>query len=126
MKRNYGKSPDRLNEIVIPWPINASSVDENVFIPDGPYKVVKFTARYAAGSTSGTVTLKKCTTGVAPASGTSISSAVSLSGTANTTYTGTLTDGACGLTSDDVLVLDFSGTMTNLAGGCVTVHLVRN
>ena len=86
MKLNHIKTVNRLNEVIITWPINQASVDENIFIAESSYRILKVATRYAVKSTSGTVTLVKYASGTAPASGTSIGSTLSLSGTANTNY----------------------------------------
>lgn len=114
-------------EIVVTWPLSASSVDESVFIPTEGYNVTAVEVRYSVAASSGptNVTLKKCTVGEAPASGDAITSAMLLNGTVNQVYSYTPIVGSEGITAADTLCLDYDGTMTALAGGTVTITLKR-
>ena len=114
-------------EIVVTWPLSASSVDESVFIPTEGYNVTAVEVRYSVAASSGptNVTMRKCTVGEAPASGEAITSAMLLNGTVNLVYSYTPIVGSEGITAADTLCLDYSGTMTALAGGTVTITLKR-
>ena len=83
--------------------------------------------RYSVAASSGptNVTLKKCTVGEAPASGDAITSPMLLNGTTNLVYSYTPIAGSEGITVADTLCLDYSGTMTSLAGGTVTITMKR-
>lgn len=114
-------------EIAVVWPLSASSVDESVFIPTEGYNVTAVEVRYSVAASSGptNVTLKKCTVGEAPASGDAITSPMLLNGTTNLVYSYTPIAGSEGITVADTLCLDYSGTMTSLAGGTVTITMKR-
>lgn len=114
-------------ELVIVWPMTASSVDESVFIPTGNYNVTAVEIRYSVAANSGptNVTLTKCTVGEAPASGEAITSAMNLAGSANTVGSYSPTVNVQSITAADTLCLDYTGTMTALAGGTVTITLQR-
>ena len=118
-------------KIVLTVPINASSVDQNIFIADAAYQVVQVEeAHTVAGNDASPVTavLVKCTGTQAPSGGTACTSdTFDLKGTANTVVTGTLSVTASYYTLADGnrLAIDFGGTLTTLAGGVITVVLKR-
>ena len=114
-------------ELVVVWPMSASSVDESVFIPTGNYNVTAVEIRYSVAASSGptNVTLRKCTVTEAPATGDAITSAMNLATTTNTVGSYTPIVNMQSITSADTLCLDYTGTMTALAGGTVTITLQR-
>lgn len=118
-------------KLILTVPINASSVDQNIFIADAAYKVSSVEeAHTVAGNDASPVTavLVKCTGTQAPSGGTACTSdTFDLKGTANTVVTGTLSVTASDYTLADGnrLAIDFGGTLTTLAGGVITVMLER-
>jgi hypothetical protein len=112
-------------------PISASSVDTNVFVPTSSWQVVAVSEVHnVAGNDAAAVnvTLTKCTGTQTPTQGTPLLQAViNLKGTANTIISSTPVTGSglCKVNSTERLALDFTGTLTTLAGGVVTVRLKR-
>ena len=103
-------------------------VDTCVFIARYEYVISSFTVRYAVASTSGTVTLDVVDSGEAPSAGTSaLSTTVSLSSTADTNISGTLSTTQTDrlLSAGQSLALNFGGTMTSIIGLVVSVSLRR-
>jgi len=113
--------------------LNSACIDQNIFIADRAYKV---TACYEVHGTLGTngsavnVNLEKLTGTTAPGSGTQLltdntNAGFDCKATINTVQTGTLTSTAADLTlaAGDRLGLNFTGTVTALAGQVVTVQL---
>jgi hypothetical protein len=104
---------------------NAAIADEVFFIADRTYTVEAIQEIHkTAGNDASAVTaaLKKAANGTACASGTAImSSTFNLKGTANTLQTATVATGTT-LAENDRVCIDFTGTLTTLAG--VTVNLV--
>jgi hypothetical protein len=100
----------------------AASVDKHVFSATRPTKVVAVTKNQTAVGTDGsavTLDIKKCTSGTAPASGTSVlASTLDLKSTVNVPVNGTLsaTDGNRILQAGETLALDFTGTLTAVVG----------
>lgn len=113
--------------VVLVYMVDAgTAVDRQAFIADRAYQLVSVEEVHVAASTSGTLDLKKCTGTQAPGSGTTMLDAViGLSGAANTTVAGTLsgTGANTKLEDGDRIAFTFGGTVTNLAGACVTVVL---
>lgn len=110
-------------------PVDATSVDTNVFIAPVACKLVRAQeAHSVVGGASAAVDVKKCTGTTAPASGTSmLASAFDLtSGVAiNTVTDKTLAAPATvTLAAGDRVALDFSGTLTGLVGS-VTLTFVQ-
>lgn len=109
---------------------NADNIDSNIFVANRPFKVVGISEVHTtAGSDGGAVTLqvRKCTGTQAPASGVALlASTINLKGTAQTVQAGTLTSTAedLVLAAGDRLALDYTGTITSLAGVQVTVDLL--
>ncbi len=129
----FGYNPDGtvrslLQEMAIVIPIDANSVDNSVFIADDNWQVTKLSAvPTVAGSTNAAVTVKKCVTTTAPASGTALhATAFDLTATTNTVQNATLvaTTATLQLAAGNRLALDFSGTLTNLVGN-VSIFLKR-
>lgn len=112
-------------EAVIP----AAAGNLTVFVSPGvttTYKIGAVSAVFSTASTSGTLQVEVATGTTAPASGTNqLTGTVSLAGTANTTVTGTLISPATTIVNGDRINLIFGGTMTNMAGGHVTITLMR-
>lgn len=115
-------------------PATALMVDAGLFTVEAgaEYEVVEaIEAHTVAGSDGGAVTLdlKKAGSGTAPGAGTSVlSSTFNLKSTANTPVSKTRASGIAAqsvrrLVGGQTLFLDFTGTLTALAGMCVTVVL---
>lgn len=115
-------------------PATALMVDAVLFtVPTGAeYEVVEVLESHTVAGTDGsavTLDLKKTSAGTAPASGTSVlSSTFDLKSTANTPVSKNTASGLAAmvtrrLTSRQMLCLDFTGTLTALAGMSVTVVL---
>jgi hypothetical protein len=100
----------------------ATSVSQTVYIAPQPMFLTQVSYRIRVGSSSGTVQVVKCLAGVAPASGTTITSALDISATptADTTLNATLTPGNNGinlsLNTGDAIALVFGGTLTSGVG----------
>jgi hypothetical protein len=114
-------------------PLNADNVDQNVFVADRTYDVIAVRESHAvAGNDLGAVTLDvvKATGTTAVASGTTVlGSTFDMKGTADTVVTktrknaGVLSTAIATLAEGDRLGLNFTGTITTLAGTCVTIVL---
>jgi hypothetical protein len=122
----YRKLADRF---ILDYQFGASSVDDNIFIADRAYRVLSIAEVHAvAGNDAGAVTLqlRKCTGTQAPSAGAALTTATfNLKSTANTVVTATLTATTAdlALAAGDRLAADFTGTLTALAGGVVTIVL---
>lgn len=113
--------------------LNGDNVDQNVFVADREYVVEEVHESHAtAGNDAGAVTLdvKKATGTTAIASGTTVlGSTFNLKSTANTVVSKTRANGGVVstpvaiLAAGDRLGLDVTGTITTLAGVCVTIVL---
>lgn len=107
----------------------AAAIDTNFFIADREYEVISIEEVHAAAGTDGgavTLQVRRCQGAEAPSAGDALTTtAFNLKSTANTVVTGTLTATAANrvLAAGDRLAADFSGTLTALAGGVVTVVL---
>jgi hypothetical protein len=120
-------------EMVINWPISASSVDENIFIADDAWRVTKIEEVHAVAGSEGAPNLFNATvvkiSGVtAPGSGLPMHNAtITLSATANTVITPTLSTIAANstLADGDKIGVNYQGTGTSLAGGVITIHMKR-
>lgn len=118
-------------EMVVTFPLDATSVDGNIFIADDAWVVTSIEEVHStAGNDGSAVTLMvdKCTGTEAPGSGTDmIQSTLDLKGTANTVQTGTLsaTPADYTLADGDRIAIDVSGALTTLAGGIVVIHMKR-
>lgn len=107
--------------IYVTIPINASSVDTNVWIAPTAHQIVSISEVHSVvGGASAAVDVKKCTGTTAPASGTTVfaSSTIDLTATINTNQTPTLTAtvATLKLAAGDRIAFDFSGTLTGLVG----------
>lgn len=121
----------RVYEIVVP--IAAASTNQYVYTATQFTKLRRIRVLYDVASTSGTLAINKCTVTAstqvvqAPGSGTAMTSAAttSLSATARTVYTAALsaTGANVQLQPGDSIAFVVGGTMTNLAGGVVTLVL---
>lgn len=104
----------------------ATTGNYNVFFTARhPMEVMRVTARFSAASTSGTLQLRKCASGVAKASGSDIlSTTISLAGTANTDVVRDSKDltGNSILREGDSLCVVEGGTLTNLQNLAVTIY----
>lgn len=112
----------------ISFTLTAASTSLPVFVANDDYIVEGITATFGTASTSGTLQLEKCTGTTALASGTNVlTGTISLSGTANTPVSGTLSANpiTLSLASGNRLNLIVAGTMTNLATAVVTIYLKR-
>lgn len=100
--------------------LNANSVDKHVFIADANYQVIGAKVVVStAGVAGSTVQITKCTSTVAPASGAALlTSALTLAGTANFVFSGTLssTTADLQLVAGDRIGVDMTGTLTSLVG----------
>lgn len=115
-------------ETVVTAYLDASTTDGNIFIASDAWVVTHIEAAWTVASTSGTLMLDKCTGTEAPGSGDDmLTGTIDMSGTANTVTAGTLHGTAANITlaDGDRIAIDIAGTMTNLAGGVVTVHMKR-
>jgi len=116
-------------EIVLTWgPIEAASVDSNIFIASDAWQITHVEVAFTVTSTSGTLMLDKCTDTEAPGAGDDmLTGPISLAGTADTVTTGTLhgTVGNLQLADGDRLATDLAGDQTGLVGGILTIHMKR-
>jgi hypothetical protein len=123
------------DSLALSFVLVAASVDQVAFIADGPYEVIAAREVHETAGTDGsavTLDIKKVTGTTAGASGTTVlASTFDLKSTAKTVVT---KNGASGLTATladrrlaagDRLYLDFTGTLTALVGGMVTIYLKR-
>jgi len=121
----------RIGDLSVSFPFVAATTDANIFIAPVDLEVVSVSeAHTVAGSDAGAVTLmiNKCTGTEAPSAGDNIiTTAFNLKSTANTVVDGTLHATATNyqLSAGDRLAADFTGTLTAVDGGCVTVLLKR-
>jgi hypothetical protein len=117
----------------IKYNLETSFADEAIFIANYPcvVRAVREVHR-VLGTDAGAVNLQleKCTGTTVPGSGTNLltnnsNAGFDLKGTVNTVQVGVLTATAADrlLSAGDRLALDFAGTLTALAGVCVTVSL---
>jgi len=121
------------NTITVPIPVNADIADGAIFIADRAYRVIQIDEVHSvAGSDGGAVTLdiKKQTGTQDPTQGVSVlSSTFNVKSTANTVVSKTAASGLTATAADKVLAagnrlsFDLTGTLTALAGLCVTVKL---
>lgn len=104
----------------------ATSVSQVFFAcPAGQtFQVSEVRSIFSTASSSGTATLEYLTGTTAPGSGTALTGAIALSGTANTLVV-TAPTAVKIMSPGDRLNLKIAGTMTALAGGYVQVTLKR-
>jgi len=107
----------------------AANYPENVYVHPAnadPVRLIGVRVTWTAGSTSGTVDVRKIPSGTALASGTSmLSSTVAMSGTANTPISGSLatTEANLIIGAGDRIGLVAAGTLTNQTGVGITLQL---
>ena len=117
----------------ISYNILTGFADTAIYIANAPVEVLEIREIHTtAGSHGSAVNLQveKCTGTTAPGSGTNLltnnsNAGFNLKGTVNTVQEGALTATrtARQLAAGDRLALDFAGTLTALAGVCVTIKL---
>lgn len=120
-------------EMVITAQIGASEVDQTVFIADDAWQITKIeevhtVAQNTAYPNTGSLSVMKCTGTQAPGSGSALhNTTMYLNSTVETVVTPTLNaaTGALNLADGNRIALNFNGTMTTFAGGCVTIHMKR-
>lgn len=116
---------------VINIPISASSVDGYAFVSDSNWTVTAIKEIHAVAGNDESpvnVTVTVCDDTEAPASGLPChNTSIDLKGTAATIQEPTLSGIAANLTiaNNDTIGLDFAGTLTNLAGGIITIEVER-
>ena len=116
-------------DVTLTVQIDANSVDENVWIADGPYEIVGASEVHAvAGNDASAVTadVVKITSTDAPGSGTTmLASTFDLKGTANTVVDKALTTTLANrkVVSGNRIGINFGGTLTTLAGGVIVIRL---
>lgn len=106
--------------------LTATDATRTVFVATRSCRFKGVKEVHSTASTSGTLQIEKCTSTTAPGSGTVLlTGTMSLAGTANTVVSGTLISTVASLTlaAGDRLSIVIAGTMTNLAGGRVTLML---
>lgn len=115
------------NVETITVPLVAGTTSQSIFVCDAAYKLLSVKEVHGVASTSGTLMVEKCTGTTAPGSGTAaLTGTVSLAGTANTVVSGTLnTDTSIQFAAGDRISIKIAGTMTNLAGGVLTLTYQR-
>jgi len=115
--------------LYVTFPLNAANIDTHMFVvPAGmAFEVQSITHCMAATAASATCGVKKCAGVTAPASGTLLTTAaLAMDSTANTNISTVVTAARTVryLGAGDKLGLDFSGTLTGMAG-LITVVLKR-
>lgn len=126
--------PTKNDRIIVTGTFNASSVDQAIFIapPNASYTVISINVSFSvAGGASAAVRPRKITDTSAPgaSAGTTVkelSTAADLTATANTTQALTLSTTATDLNiaAGNRICLDFSGTLTALAGGVIVIEMI--
>lgn len=115
-------------EMVVVWPVSSTGVDGNIFIADDGWMITSIEEVHAVAGTDGggaTLWVRVCDGTEAPSSGDAAQIAtIDLQGTANTVQTATLS-ATKSLADGNRLALDYTGVLTALAGGTVTVHMKR-
>ena len=125
--------------VIVTWAIGPNAAlltlpDVSLFIADTDYELLSVSEVHEVLGTDGsavTLDIKKCTTTQAAASGTTmLASTFNLKATVQTVVTKNKSNGGLSATAANVrlaagnrLALDFSGTMTAVAGVCVNVVL---
>lgn len=116
-------------EVSLVVPIAASSVDQYCFIADAAYNITGIREIHAVAGNDASpvnVTVRICDDTEAPASGLNVSTAVmSLKSSAATLQSATLNSSNVAVAANDMVALDFTGTLTTLAGGCVQIDMKR-
>jgi hypothetical protein len=112
--------------VTIAVPLLASILDQNVFIADNTYQLTAVRCVYSvAALLSGTLQVTIETGTSAPGSGTSqLTSAINLSTTVNTVYSGTIIGSPTTISAGNKVSINVGGTLTGLLGTC-TLTLKR-
>ena len=113
---------------IINVPFNAASVDQWTFVADAGYMLDSVELIFTVTSSSGAIDIKKSTSVQAPASGaTMLTGTGSLAGTANTVTALTPhgTGGNKSLADGNTMSVCYTGTMTGLVGGILTIRMKR-
>lgn len=116
---------------IVTIPISAASVDTYAFVSDGDWTIasIKEIHAVAGNDTSpANVTITVCDDTEAPSAGLPChNTTIDLKGTAATIQEPTLSLVAANYTlaNNDTLGVDFSGTLTTLAGGTITIEMVK-
>lgn len=103
----------------------ATTANGVFFIAKEDCKIAEVSLRFSTTSTSGTATLYKASSGTALGSGTAITNAVSIAGTANENVDGSLIANTISVAKGQALGIVFAGTVTNLVGLIVSVKITR-
>lgn len=118
-------------EIVITVPVSATSVDGTIFIANDAWVITKIEEVHSVLGTDGsavTAQVMKCTGTQAPSAGTAMTTGTfDLKGTVETVQSGTLSTTPTHYTLADGnrIAVDYTGTLTSLAGGVITIHMKR-
>jgi hypothetical protein len=123
---------NRGDKFTVPVPINALTVDSFVWVAPVACKLLSVTEVHAVASTSGTLGIRKitadsqlpgATAGASVVELLTSATAINLASTASTVVTAPLStvSGALNVPSGARIGFDIAGTMTNLAGGVVTM-----
>lgn len=108
------------------FPTATPAVSADIFVSDGYYRVRDVRESHSVASDSGTLQVEVLTSGQdADAGVDQMSSTLNLAGTADTPVKGTVIEPPTLINPGDRVGLVFAGTVTNLVGCCVTVHLER-
>lgn len=109
--------------------LGASSTSQTIFTCDtvsGNYTIAAVSVVFGTASSSGTLQVEVASGTTAVGSGTNqLSSAASLSGTANTVVNGTIIASPTTIAAGSRINIILAGTLTGLANCCVTVVLQR-
>lgn len=110
----------------LPGTVPQSAANYNVFFTARyPMEIMRITERHSAASTSGTLQIRKCPSGIAKASGSDLLlTTISTAGTANTDIVRETTafTGNQILQEGDSLCAVEGGTLTNLQNLAVTIY----
>lgn len=113
--------------VVLSYPNESTHADRIVFVADRNYEVVTIAESHSVVAASATIDVKKCATGVAPASGVSMLAAVfAADSTVNTPIikragVGAALNGNRFIAPGDVIALDVTGTLTGHLGSITLV-----
>lgn len=111
------------SEVVLTAQISASSVDAPIFVANRNYKVVSIEEIHSVvGGTSAALRVRKASGTTAPSAGTALHSAnFDLTATVNTKQAGAIVAADALVKAGEKISLDFSGTLTGLAGSVTIV-----
>jgi len=112
--------------VTVPVSLVATLVDQVVFVADASYKLNAIRCVYSVAALSnGTLQVTVETGTNAPGTGTAqLSSAIDLSTTVNTIYSGALIESPTTISAGNKVSLDVGGTITGLLGTC-TLSFIR-